>query len=156
MDLCYFRRLFIYDDWANREALRSLEATPAVAARGLQVMAHIAATQWVWMDRLLLQAQRCAVWPAWSLQEIAAQLEALRGSWAQYLGSVGDGGLATSMSYTNTKGEKFTNTVADVLTHVAMHGVYHRGQIAAAVRATGGTPAYTDYIQAVRTGKASG
>jgi uncharacterized damage-inducible protein DinB len=43
--------------------------------------------------------------------------------------------------------------VADVLTHVAMHGVYHRGQIAGAVRAANGTPAYTDYIQAVRTGR---
>jgi uncharacterized damage-inducible protein DinB len=33
-----------------------------------------------------------------------------------------------------------------------MHSGYHRGQIAAAVRESGGEPAYTDYIHAVRQG----
>jgi len=42
--------------------------------------------------------------------------------------------------------------VEDVLLHVVMHSVYHRGQAAADVRANGGTPAYTDFIHAVRTG----
>ena len=43
----------------------------------------------------------------------------------------------------------------DVLLHVVMHSVYHRGQAAADVRANGGTPAYTDFIHAVRTGRIS-
>ena len=30
--------------------------------------------------------------------------------------------------------------------HVIMHSAYHRGQIAADVRAAGLTPAYTDFI----------
>jgi DinB family len=34
--------------------------------------------------------------------------------------------------------------------HVVMHGTYHRGQIAAEVRAAGGAPEYTDFIHAVR------
>jgi uncharacterized damage-inducible protein DinB len=33
-----------------------------------------------------------------------------------------------------------------------MHGTYHRGQIAAALRASGATPAVTDFIHAVRLG----
>jgi uncharacterized damage-inducible protein DinB len=33
-----------------------------------------------------------------------------------------------------------------------VHGGYHRGQIAAAVREAGGEPAYTDFIHAVRAG----
>jgi uncharacterized damage-inducible protein DinB len=36
--------------------------------------------------------------------------------------------------------------------HVIMHSAYHRGQIAAEVRAAGLTPAYTDFIQSVRQG----
>ena len=36
--------------------------------------------------------------------------------------------------------------------HVVMHGAYHRGQIATVVRQGGETPAYTDYVQARRTG----
>jgi uncharacterized damage-inducible protein DinB len=37
-----------------------------------------------------------------------------------------------------------------MLTHVAMHGSYHRGQIAAALRAGGDIPSPTDYIAFVR------
>jgi uncharacterized damage-inducible protein DinB len=33
-----------------------------------------------------------------------------------------------------------------------MHSQYHRGQIALVLRESGAEPAYTDYIQAVRTG----
>jgi uncharacterized damage-inducible protein DinB len=40
--------------------------------------------------------------------------------------------------------------------HIAFHGVYHRGQIAALVRQHGGEPAYTDFIRAVRTGAVKG
>ena len=36
--------------------------------------------------------------------------------------------------------------------HVIMYSVYHRGQIASNVRAEGLTPAYTDFIHAVRQG----
>jgi uncharacterized damage-inducible protein DinB len=42
--------------------------------------------------------------------------------------------------------------VGDILTHVVAHSAYHRGQIAAAVRAAGGAPAYTDFIHAARRG----
>jgi uncharacterized damage-inducible protein DinB len=34
--------------------------------------------------------------------------------------------------------------------HVVLHGGYHRGQIASELRAAGFTPAYTDYVEAVR------
>jgi uncharacterized damage-inducible protein DinB len=34
--------------------------------------------------------------------------------------------------------------------HVIMHSAYHRGQIAADTRAAGFTPAYTDFIHAIR------
>lgn len=59
--------------------------------------------------------------------------------------------LSREFAYTNPKGEQFRNRVGDVALHVAFHGVYHRGQIAALVRQHGGEPAYTDFIQAVRT-----
>jgi uncharacterized damage-inducible protein DinB len=60
--------------------------------------------------------------------------------------------LEQQASYTNTKGEDWANTVGDILTHVLLHSAYHRGQVAAEVRAAGLTPALTDYIHAVRQG----
>lgn len=145
------RRLFCYDEWANREALRSLQATPQASPRAREVMAHIIATEWVWMSRLQGRSQPYAVWPRWTLDDCAHRLEELRGDWEEFFAGLNEAALGRESSYRNTKGESFSNTVGDVLMHVAMHGTYHRGQIAAEVRAAAGEPAYTDFIHAVRT-----
>ena len=68
------------------------------------------------------------------------------------LASLDEDGLRDGVAYRNSKGEFWTSTVGDILTHVVLHASYHRGQIAAAVRQAGGEPAYTDFIHAVRLG----
>jgi uncharacterized damage-inducible protein DinB len=52
--------------------------------------------------------------------------------------------------YRNSAGLAFESTVEDILLHVCLHGSYHRGQIARAVRQGGATPAPTDYIGFIR------
>ena len=91
------------------------------------------------------------VWPELDLD--SCSLEARPRSQVpgnRYMDEPGAGGPADGVGYRNTKGEFWTSSVADILTHVALHRPYHRGQIAAAVREAGGTPAYTDFIHAVR------
>jgi len=58
--------------------------------------------------------------------------------------------LDSSVTYRNSAGTEYTSAIRDILIHVALHGAYHRGQIAAAVRGGGDTPASTDYIAYVR------
>jgi len=58
---------------------------------------------------------------------------------------------ARQVAYVNSKGESFRNSAANIATHVLFHSHYHRGQIAALVRAAGYEPAYTDFIHAIRT-----
>ena len=41
---------------------------------------------------------------------------------------------------------------ADIVTHVALHGAYHRGQIAWVLRHGAGEPVSTDFITMVREG----
>ena len=54
--------------------------------------------------------------------------------------------LERGITYKNSAGEQYTSTLEDILTHVFMHGSYHRGQIASLIRAAGDTPSPTDYI----------
>ena len=84
---------------------------------------------------------------------VASANNALQRGWATLLDGADDAALARDVAYTNSKGEPFHDRVDDILLHVVLHGVHHRGQIAAAVRAGGGEPAYTDFIHAVRTGR---
>jgi uncharacterized damage-inducible protein DinB len=146
------KRLFDYDRWANREALASLRATPTPPPRGLKLMAHVVAAEALWHARLTGANAELPVWPDLSTAQCEMWLGDLERSWSKYLEHAVPSRLGERVAYTNTKGEAFGSSVEDVLTHVVMHSAYHRGQIAAVVRAAGHQPAYTDFIHAARTG----
>jgi uncharacterized damage-inducible protein DinB len=156
----YLRREFAYDEWANREVLNAIRAagganlTANLSAnqRSLQLMSHIVAAERVWLERLKQQPQSVPVWPEPDLAQCEAQAAELGGLWLEFLDLITAGDVSQSISYKNSKGEEWTSTVVDVLTHVVLHSAYHRGQIATHMRASGQTPAHTDYIHGVRQG----
>jgi uncharacterized damage-inducible protein DinB len=148
----HLRSLFSYDDWANREVLASLQALDAPPARSIKLLAHIVSAERLWLERLLIHKQTLPVWPLFTLEQCQSEIDRLPDLWNSYLASLGEAGLSHSLTYKNTKGESFTNKKQDILLHVVMHSAYHRGQIAADMRAAGFTPAYTDFIHAVRQG----
>lgn len=150
--LRHFERLFAYDAWANREAIASLRRAASPPARSLALLAHIAAAQQIWLDRARQKPLTLPPWPELTLDECDAQLAALAGLWKDFLHGLPPDGLSRPFRYRNSKGEEWTNTVGDVLTHVVIHSAYHRGQIAADVRAAGHVPAQTDFIYAARQG----
>lgn len=152
MNLGDFLRLFRYDDWANHETLQSLERMSNPSARSLQLMAHIVAAECLWHARLRQLPQPMAVWPELDLNDSASQLLQVRSLWHKYLTELNANRLNDSVTYKNTKGERYSSRIADILTHVVIHSGYHRGQIAAEVRTNGGEPAFTDFIHAVRQG----
>jgi uncharacterized damage-inducible protein DinB len=142
------KRLFRYGHWANQETLAAA-STP----RALALAAHVLGTEWLWLSRLRERPTPAAVWPDWDAARCAYEAAVLAGEWERFLDAEGEAGLARGIDYVNSKGEGWTSTVEDMLMHVVLHGSYHRGQAAASVRESGGEPAYTDFIHAVRTGK---
>jgi uncharacterized damage-inducible protein DinB len=146
------RRQFAYDAWANREVLAGLKANLHPPAQPLQLLAHILSAERLWLERIRNQPQSQPVWPDFTFEQCEAQIADLANLWTEFLGQLSPDELANKVSYKNSKGEPWTSTVEDVLTHVVLHSAYHRGQIASQVRAGGGQPAYTDYIHAVRQG----
>jgi uncharacterized damage-inducible protein DinB len=145
--LSRIRRLFRYDEWANREALAS-----AAPPRALSLMAHVLGTEWLWLSRARREPSPVAVWPSWTAAECALQVDAVPRAWEAYLGALNDDRLQDAVPYVNSKGEPWSSTVEDMLLHTVLHSAYHRGQVAAEVRAAGGEPAYTDFVHAVRQG----
>jgi uncharacterized damage-inducible protein DinB len=153
MDLLeHLRRQFRYDAWANREVLAGLKTSSRSTTRPLQLLSHILSAERLWLERIRNQPQSLPVWPDFAFDQCGTQIVELAQLWREVLGSLSSTGLADKVSYKNSKGEPWTSTVADVLTHVLLHSAYHRGQIASQVRAGGEQPAYTDYIHAVRQG----
>jgi len=153
MDLVdHLRRQLAYDEWANGEVLAALRVSGGAQERPLELMAHILSAERLWLERLRQQPQSLPVWPAFSLEQGEAQAAEMGRLWREYLDGMLPADLARTIAYKNSKGEAWSSTVEDVLTHVLMHSAYHRGQIASHMRASGHTPAYTDYIHAVRKG----
>lgn len=144
-------RLFEYDAWANREVLANLKQLENPPARAMKFFAHIIAAQVLWLERIKNEKQSMAVWPDFTLPQCESQLERITQLWRDYLATLTPSDFSQEVAYTNTKGETFRSTVEDILTHVVMHGGYHRGQLAADTRAAGHMPAYTDFIHAARS-----
>ena len=143
---------FAYNAWANREILRALNAAPSVPPRTAEVMAHLVGAEWACLRRLGPPSPDLPVWPAISLQECDAQLRALSSTWKTYVDGLTPGALERELAYTNFKGERWINTVHDILAHVFTHACYHRGQIASLLGRAGHPVPYTDYIECVRRG----
>jgi uncharacterized damage-inducible protein DinB len=148
----HLRRQFAYDAWANREVLIALKGSALPSPRPLQLLAHILSAELLWLQRILQQPQSQPVWPVLTSEKCDAEIAALAHQWHEFFDHLSPAALPEKVSYKNSKGEPWTSTVADILTHVLLHSAYHRGQIASQVRAGGETPAYTDYIHAVRQG----
>jgi uncharacterized damage-inducible protein DinB len=146
------RRLLEFNCWANADVLRSLQEMDDPPARALRWLAHIVGSECLWLARLKEEPPVLAVWPELDLDGCGAWLRELEQIWPRYVGQLELDDLSDGRGYRNTKGEFWTSSVGDILLHVVTHSHYHRGQIAASVRAGGGTPAYTDYIHAVRQG----
>ncbi len=143
-------RLFTYDDWANHEVLASLKRSATPSPRSLRLLNHVVGAERLWLARLENRTSSVAVWPQFTLAQCTDHVEALPRVWHDYFADLDPGDLDQTISYVNSKGEPHKSTIGDVLTHVVMHGAYHRGQIAADTRAAGHDPAYTDFIHCTR------
>lgn len=152
----YIRRTFRYEWWANRATAESLGDAAAPLAtipeRALALMSHIVAAQRLWLARIQQTDLPMPVWPTFTLEQCRAELQKSEALWEEFLAPLSADRLAQPVLYINSKGEQFTSSVGDILTHLIAHAAYHRGQINILLRQAGRAPSYTDFIQAARTG----
>ena len=152
MNLEYIHRLFSYDRWANTETAKALSSVQNPPARSIRLLSHVVSAERLWLERLRQQKQTYPVWPEFDLKQCEEEIGAVGKLWKDYLRSIMEPDLSRPVVYKNTKGENFSSQTQDILMHVILHSAYHRGQIAADMRAAGITPAYTDFIHAIRQG----
>jgi len=150
--LDHIRRAFRYDRWANHATADSLGDGAGIPERALALMNHIVAAQRLWLARILGADAPMPVWPTFTVEECRTQLQQSEALWGEFLSGLSTEVLAQRVLYINSKGESFTSTVEDIFSHLIAHAAYHRGQINLLLRGAGQAPAYTDFIQAARTG----
>ena len=150
----YFRQLFDYDHWGNQAALASLSSLAGSAEKPLKVFGHVLGAQHVWRARFdNPNPPNAKPWPALTQEECRSVIDEVHQRWVELLDQLSDDKLDQNLVYHTTHGAKFETPIRDVLTHLLMHSVYHRGQVAAAVREGVGKPALTDYVFYLRLKK---
>ena len=149
----HYGRLFDHAGWANRRVLEALRgiADETEAVQPKKWFAHVLGAERVWLTRLQgKDSSGLAIWPAYNLPECEALVAANAEGYRQFLSGLSDGDFAREAVYRNSTGTEFRTSIGDIMAHVALHGSYHRGQIASHLRIEDFTPASTDYILFVR------
>lgn len=146
----HFTKLYQHLEWANNRVVASLRSAQSPRKRDLELYAHILGAEHVWLSRINGTTARIAVWPTFSLEECESLSHENVSAFNDLVSRLTPALLRKAITYRNSAGDQFTSTIEDMLTHVAMHGAYHRGQIAASLRGGGDTPSPTDYIAFIR------
>src|SRR2546423_6914823 len=121
-------QLYAHMWWAHDALVAELGRQPPDAETA-RFFAHVVAAEHLWLSRIDATKPRVAVWPTLSLDE-STRLEAENRARFRDLLQRPDDTLRQRVRYRNSAGNDFENNVEEILTHVALHGHYHRGQIA--------------------------
>ena len=152
------RNLFAHMDWANRRLLEALQSAQVdETSKAATLFLHVLQAERIWLTRLRGESSgSIALWGDHADLTACAELIVANGSGFQaWLAALPEDRLDMPVAYRSQAGAPFETSARDILTHVALHGQYHRGQINAELRAGGFEPAPLDYILFARlSGKA--
>lgn len=156
----YLIELYQYNIWANKLIIKWLD--PVTEADWIKpiggsfgslskTVLHLAAVEKVWNERIHEDVQ-----PFLGQNFNGSKIELLQ-LWPsisenlfETVKSLSTEALNENLEYKNMKGEPCTSTYWEVLTHVANHSTYHRGQIVADLRTLGYNAGSTDLISYYR------
>ncbi len=142
------RQLFKYDFWANQQIASILsDAESEQLQEATHMFAHIRTSQQMWYRRIESRpTSEIVLWPENSPPDINISiLKELQPQWANLLHQ-SENKLDQPITYTNTKGQQFSNRLGGILHHVIIHGQHHRAQIARILREQQIDPPSTDFI----------
>lgn len=136
--------------WADAAFADALARASTPDSGAVLLLAHIASVENLWYSRVCGQPALHAVWPTLTVSDARALASEHADRFEELVRSGDDVALARTVRYTNSAGRSYENSIGDIVTHVAMHGSHHRGQLARMLREAGAEPPYTDYIQFAR------
>ncbi|RAK13968.1 putative damage-inducible protein DinB [Anoxybacillus vitaminiphilus] len=151
-------QFFDYHSWATKQLIEHLSKLPkeimnkevnSVFPSISQTFAHMYAVDELWFLRISGKSvNSIEPKPFKTIQEINDAFTYLHNEMLQFLNFKDD--LEQTVIYTNTKGQRFSNSIREMIYHIVNHGTYHRGNISAMIRQLGYQGVSTDYIYYLR------
>jgi len=157
MQIDAIRELYDYNHWANQRVLSAMTPlTDDMFTRNMgnsfvslrDTLAHILGAEWIWLERWLGRSPKALLsasdFP--TLQALQQRWAAVRLDQNQYIKTLVPDRLNDDVSYTNTRGERYSYALWRQMLHVLNHSSYHRGQVTTLLRQMGAEPAGTDLL----------
>jgi uncharacterized damage-inducible protein DinB len=141
------QKMYEHLHWANQQILGTLQNMEDENNRAMNLFSHILFAEQVWFTRLKgSDSSQLPIWADVSLEVCAVMVKQNDHNFNGYLSGLANSTLEQIVFYRNSKGKEFKNSIRDILTHVALHGQYHRGQINQLLRASEIEPVNVDFI----------
>jgi uncharacterized damage-inducible protein DinB len=123
----HFLNFYHYEIWANQKIISSIEKFAPHDQQILRLFSHILSAQTIWLQRLNNQPNLTNAWQVLGVEECKMQMQKNHEELFELLHKIDD--FNHKITYQNTKGEYFENSIYQILTHLFNHSSYHRGQI---------------------------
>jgi len=140
----FLKELFEYSHHFNQKLYHVFNDNPdKTTEKAIGIYNHMLNAHQIWNNRIDKKQEPFGVWeirPIQNCQDIDNV------NYEQTLFILEKFDLNETIQYQNSQGQLFSNSIRDILFHVANHSTYHRGQIAMEFRQNGLEPLVTDYI----------
>ncbi|MGA9326507.1 MAG: DinB family protein [Salegentibacter sp.] len=142
----HFRELLEYSHHFNLKLIdifNDKDTAEKLSGKSFSLMSHLLNAQHVWNSRIEQKEPKFGIWQMHEPEEFRSLEEQ---NYSESLQILQNFDLEKMISYQNSKGREFSNSVKDILFHVVNHSTYHRGQIASEFRKSAVEPVVSDYI----------
>jgi uncharacterized damage-inducible protein DinB len=140
----FFERLFIYNHKMNDQLIQIfMEYKEQTNEKARSLMCHNLNAHHIWNYRIQEKEPLFDVWEAHKITEWP-QINKENNDTSNWI--LQNYPSDKVITYKNSKGEEYSNTVEDMLYHVINHSNYHRAQIATEFRQTEIEPLVSDFI----------
>ncbi|MGA7722523.1 MAG: DinB family protein [Ignavibacteriaceae bacterium] len=147
----FMLKLCVYNTWANDSLIQCLRSQDIFDEPVMKLLSHIILSENFWMARLKTEdTSNKNFWKLLNISECYRTAHENSKAYSDYIKEKSDIDYERSVTYKNTQGVEYTNSIEDILTHVFFHSSYHRAQAVKEIKKLDKEPVYMDYIHYVR------
>jgi uncharacterized damage-inducible protein DinB len=141
----FFKEIFEYNHHFNQKLWLALsENQSRTSLKSVELYNHILNAHQIWNYRI--EPRQETIFGVWEIHDIQELKEIDILNYKHTLLILDTVDLNSVIDYTNSKSQKFENSIRDIFFHLINHSTYHRGQIASEFVKSGIKPLSTDYI----------